>query len=45
VAPGADHDDLPLPPDTGWGTEVRELMRDHGYAFGEASALIPHQRK
>jgi hypothetical protein len=29
-------DDIPLPPDTGWGTEMRQLMKDRGHDFDQA---------
>jgi len=32
--------DIPLQPDTGWGTEVRELMRERNQSFDQAFASV-----
>jgi hypothetical protein len=32
--------DIPLLPDTGWGTEVRDLMRERGQRFCEAFDFV-----
>ncbi len=33
-------DEIPLLPDTPWGTEVRNLMRERGKEFDEAFAVV-----
>lgn len=33
-------DDLPLKPDTSWGTEVRRMMRERSLTFDEACAIV-----
>ena len=40
VGDAGDHDGLPLQPDTGWGTEVRELMRERSQGFDGAFASV-----
>jgi len=33
-------EDFPISPDTGWGTEILQLMEDRGYDFDEACARV-----
>jgi hypothetical protein len=40
MSPGAMEDDLPLKPDTPWGTEVRTLMREQHQGFDDAFAQV-----